>query len=651
VIIFAASLLAVVAAAPASAERRPPDAPAHWLPNEEWSNLLWLPFEEERLYRLLDMDRGEIFRWIRNDADHTLAQLGEQRGYTADGLARALVAPRRDDVSPQTYRLLVRYTRRVLTFGHLSQHLLFHSLHQRAIPRDATEIFGVRRELDFLSLRRAELSPVRIGDLHGRTRAEIHRAAARTLREAASLGVRRGFVTDRQRDLLLDRQLRQLPRWLDQGRYNGPSGGRNAPDLPPGDMARHPTISADGSLVTWDAYRRDRSRAEREGEIYVVGHDLDSGRRDVVSPRVRPGSKRPHSSYNAVLAAGGGAIAFEQAASTFPLAKRVGQMSVLVRDLAGGGVQRASHAGRPEAAPTRTAFNPALSADGRIVAFEATDAGRDGAPSRNGLWTSDRATGRQVLVAEQGDSGGAYLPALSGDGSAVAFSETGGAADTTQVWMHSLADGTRTLVSRSDGPGGEPANRDAGEPTVSRDGTIVAFASRAGNLGGEGRTSRIYVRDLAANTVDVITPEVRGDAVSPAMSPDGRFIAYVVRRRGPVGSLSGLRSRIWLHDRATATRTVISRRSGERGTPGDGYASEPAVSADGGRVVFTTTAGNLSSGKPGGLAGVFVRDLATHRTTLLSSHAAGRGTSGPPGAPADPQLWRAVLSSMAVFSP
>lgn len=643
-LILAALALALVAAAPASAERRPLDAPAHWLPNEEWSNLLWLPFEEERLYRLLGKDRGDIFRWIRNDADHTLAQLGERRGYGADELASALVAPRRDEVSPENYRLLVSRARRVLTYGHLAQHLLFHSLHQRAVPRDAREIFGVRRELDFLHLRRAELSPVRIGDLHGRTRAEVYRAAERTLRAAASLGVRRGFHTDRQRDLLLDRQLRQLPRWLDQSRYNGPSGGVNAPDLPPGDVAKHPTISADGSLVTWDAYRRDRGRAEREGEIYVMGHDLDSGWSGVASPRVRPGSRRPHSSYNAVLAPGGGAIAFEQAASTFPLAKRVGQMSVLVRDLAAGGVERASHAGRPKGAPTRTAFNPTLSADGRIVAFEATDAGREGAPSRNGLWTVDRATDRQTLVAEHDDSGAAFLPALSGDGSAVVYSEAGGAAETTQVWRYSPADGARTLVSRAAGPDGKRADRDAGEPAVSHDGSVVAFASRAGNLGGDGRTSRIYVRDIAAGTLDVVTPDVRGDSSSPSMSPDGRFLAFVVRERAPVSSPSRLRSRVWLHDRATGARTLISRRSGKRGAPGDAYASEPAVSADGQRVVFTTTAGNLSPRKPGGLAGVFVRDLATSATTLLSSH-------GHPGArpPADLQPWRAALEVVRDF--
>lgn len=610
----------------AGAEPRPPDAPAHWLPNEEWSNLLWLPFEEERLYRLLRKDRGDIFRWIRNDADHTLAQLGNRRGYTASELARALVAPRRDDVSARTYRTLVRSTRRVLTYGHLAQHLLFHSLHQQAISDNARKIFGVQRKIHFLRLRRAEFSPVRIGDLHGRTRAELYGAAERTLRAAASKGVRRGFLTDRQRDLLLDRQLRQLPRWLGQSRYNGPSGGRNAPDLPPGDVGKHPSISADGTVLTWDAYRADRGRAERHGEIYVVRANLATGRRGIVSPRVRPGSKRPHSAYNAVLARGGGAIAFEQAASTFPLAKRVGQMSVLVRDLATGKVDKASHAGRPPGAPTRTAFNPSLSADGRIVAFEATDAGRNGAPSRNGLWTFDRATGQQARVAEHGDSGAAYLPALAGDGSAIAYSEPRGAADTTQVWLHSLADGTRTLVSRADGPAGAPANRDAVEPTVSGDGTVVAFASRAGNLGREGRTSRIYVRDLAANTTQVVTPDTRGDAVAPAMSPDGRFIAYVLRARGPVSSPARLRSRVWLHDRATGKRTLASRRSGDGGAPGDGYASEPAVSADGSRVAFTATAGNLSSRKPRGLAGVFVRDLATDRTTLLSSHARPRGS-------------------------
>ena len=174
--------------------------------------------------------------------------------------------------------MLRRAALRTLTQGHLSQHLLFHSLHQTAVVASARRIFGVRTREEFRDLRRAELSPLQIGDLHGRTRTEMRRGVERALAAAAARGVRRGYLTPGQKRLLLDRQLRQVPRWLAQRRYNGPSGGRNRLDLPRGDGARRPGMTANGELVTWDAYRHDRGAARRLGEIHVQGAALAPGR-------------------------------------------------------------------------------------------------------------------------------------------------------------------------------------------------------------------------------------------------------------------------------------------------------------------------------------------------------------------------------------
>ncbi len=135
-------------------------------------------------------------------------------------------------------------------------------------------------------------------------------------------------------------------------------------------------------------------------------------------------------------------------------------MTVLVRDLATGAQdERVSHAYRRTGAPTRTAFNPALSADGRIVAFEATDAGRNGAPSRNGLWVVDRKAKRERLVTDA-SRGAAYLPELAGDGRAVAY--TSAKLDNnglTHVYLTSLKTGRTSLVSRADGRQGHAGGR------------------------------------------------------------------------------------------------------------------------------------------------------------------------------------------------
>ena len=616
------AFLAIAPAALAQDSEAPPGAEKHWLPDEEWVNLLWLPYDEQRLYDLLGMSRGEVFRWVRIDADNTLAELGRRRGITADRLARALVAPRRRAVPAATHRTLVRAARRTLTQGHLAQHLLFHALHQTAIPERATAIFGPRRQIDYLRLRRAEVSPIQIGDLFGRSRVELYRGTAAALRRAAAKGVRRGFLTRDQARILLDRQLRQLPRWLGQRRYNGPSGGLNRPDLPPGDVAKRPSVSADGSRVTWDAYRSSTYLAERLGEIHVRGAVLGGGDPFAVSPP-RPAGKRPQAAYNSVLSADGRVAAFETAESTFPLAKRVGQMSIVVREIGRRDVERVSHLGRPQDAGTRTAFNPSISADGRIVAFEATDSGRDGGASRNGLWTFDRETRTETLVAQLPGTSAAFLPRLAGDGRSVAYTEA--AADgRTQLWLRQLGVGAPppVLVSRATGADGAPADSDAYEPAVSHDGAVVAFTSRARNLGGGG-ASKVFVRDLAAGTTRLVSAGVAGDAIEPSISADGRFVAFVARERFRGGAISGLRSRVWLHDRQTGSTTLVSRRGGAGGGPADGYASEPTVSADGRVVAFVSTAGNLSPSKPRGLAGVFVRDVAAQTTHLVSEHGSG----------------------------
>src|SRR5687768_2583629 len=186
-------LLAVVAVlllCPATAAAQDSDAPpgalAHWLPTEEWVYQHWLPFDEGRLYRLLGADRGAIWRHLRDDAAHDLEQLAERRGLTARQLARRLV--------PSGDRTLRSRAYRVLTQGHLSQHIVFHSLHQTAVPKASRYIFGAPNER-FLALRRAEHSPLQIGRLHGRNAAQMHARAVGVLRARARKGVRLGAMS------------------------------------------------------------------------------------------------------------------------------------------------------------------------------------------------------------------------------------------------------------------------------------------------------------------------------------------------------------------------------------------------------------------------------------------------------------------------
>lgn len=617
VLLPALAVGAAAAPAPAADSDAPPGSPPNWLPPEEWVNNLWLPFDEPRLYAALRMTRGDVFRWVRDDAAHTIAQLAARRGLTVERLARRLVAPRRARLSPRTYRTVLDHTRRVIRQGHLAQHLLFHALHQTAVPNRARAIFGTDSNETYLALRRQEISPLEIGDLFGRTRVQLRRSIDEALTDAQSRGVRAGLVSSEQAHTQLERQLRSIPRWLGQSRYNGPPPSRRGVPIPfAADFAKRGTISADGNVVVFDGYRARIPEAEALGEIHVVGRRLGAARTFAVSPSSDPRSRKPRAAYNNVLAADGSTAAFETAESTYPLAKRVGQMSVLVRDLRSGATQKVSSLGRRADAPSRSAYNPTISGDGRYVAFEATDAGVAGAPSTNAVWLVDRHRAAQTMVAS-GSTGAAYLPRLSADGTALAY-VSAGADGRSRVEVRALPDGPVTIASRANGAAGALADRDAFDPAISRDGGVVAFATQARNLGARRAATVIVVRDLRAGTTALVGGgDARGAGAQPAVSADGRHVAYITRRLGRGGAL---RSQVWRYDRVRRTTVLVSRAGGLRGGSADGYQSHPTLSADARRVAFSSTASNLGGGKPAGLAGVYVRDLEDATTTLVSTH-------------------------------
>ena len=270
----------------------PPGAPAHWLPPEAWVYNHWLPYDEGRLYALLGVTRGDIWRQLRDD-HHNLAELARAHGWPSpERLAAALVAPRAGEVSPATLRVLQGRALRTITQGHLAQHLFFHSLHQFAIPSEAPEIFGVT-DAEFRALRRGEQSPLDVGRVHGRSPSQIQALAAAVLRERVRAGVSSGAMTAQQGRLLLARQLAQLPRWLAQVRYNGPPPTHDGKLVRlPRDYAANPAISGDGRHVVFEAYQQHLPLALARGEISVQDRTLvgDGAGRDLAG---EPGAPRP----------------------------------------------------------------------------------------------------------------------------------------------------------------------------------------------------------------------------------------------------------------------------------------------------------------------------------------------------------------------
>ncbi|PTL59143.1 hypothetical protein [Paraconexibacter algicola] len=256
-------------------------------------------------------------------------------------------------------------------------------------------------------------------------------------------------------------------------------------------------------------------------------------------------------------------------------------------------------------------------------------------------------------------------PDLSAAGNAVAFATRAlSPSFRLQVAVRDLVAGTTTLVSHPAGAPDTTANEDAGPPTISGRGRVVAFASTATNLAaGDPRgRAQVYVADLRRDLLTLASRSgaTGGDAdsstggegalVAPALAQDGITVAFtslatdlvaadttaardaVVRRvRTPVAppadtlreqSVGGLDGRNVGEQFRSSVGATTTAGMGVGGT---------ALSADGRYVAFVAHGNDSYSGDariPGNenAAAVYVRDRLTGEVEAVSrsSDVAGR---------------------------
>jgi Tol biopolymer transport system component len=266
-----------------------------------------------------------------------------------------------------------------------------------------------------------------------------------------------------------------------------------------------------------------------------------------------------------------------------------------------------------------------ISADGSVVAF-----------ANANVRVYDRRT-RQSLVANvdaRGTPGGSANAgaALSADGLVVAFSSTssilvpGDLNGAEDVFVHDLRTRVTTRVSVSSS--GAEGNRASRGPAISADGRFVAFASFADNLvaADTNNADDVFVHDrLSGVTVRVSrnTLGVQGNQHSrdSAISGDGRFVAFGSDASNLVFDDTNQAEDVFVHDRSTGATVRVSVDA--TGREGNRASSRPSLSADGALVAFDSLAGNLVFLDTNGVAEVFVRDLASGAIVRVSQDAGG----------------------------
>jgi hypothetical protein len=296
--------------------------------------------------------------------------------------------------------------------------------------------------------------------------------------------------------------------------------------------------------------------------------------------------------------------------------------------------------------------SPAISADGRLVAFEswASRLVAGDLNNKQDVFVRDRAAGTTSRVsvdssgAEGNDESG--LPAVSADGRVVAFYSLATnlvAGDTNlriDVFVHDLVTGVTELVSVDSS--GVQANSHSYESALSSDGQIVAFTSLATNLvpGDTNGTYDIFVHDRSTGITERVSVDSSGSegdfwSLRPSLSADGRYVAFQSWASNLVAGDTNNTPDVFVHDRATGITERVSVDSS--GAEADNWSNSATISADGDLVVFMSKATNLVAGDTNHRYDVFLHDRTTGMTERVSVDSAGNegdDASGGGSAPA-----------------
>jgi Tol biopolymer transport system component/fibronectin type 3 domain-containing protein len=427
------------------------------------------------------------------------------------------------------------------------------------------------------------------------------------------------------------------------------------------------TVSSDGRYVVFSSRATNLVSGEVEqngsDEIYLT--DRATGTNYLVSHAAgSPTTTMQFGSSDEVLSRDGRFVAFTCNSVVF-LYDRTTQAVIPVSHVAGAPNTPLSRAGAP-----------AISGDGRYVAYVSTATGLvDGLvytnPGASNIYLYDRLTGTNRLVSHQAGSltttenagvDNSDTLAISADGGTIVFGSFATNLVAAQIadpngadlFAYDVASGGISLISHS---WSSPVQGVGffGPISLSDDGATTVYAGSAHSLIGDpairpsgdiilyDRTTGL--NELVSHTLSSATLGGNGGSWGGVVSGDGRTVYFdSVAPDLVAGYVSGsTQGDVFAFDRASGLITLISHSTGSATTGGDFGSSDPMTSADGNLVIFRSLATDLLPGfvksDGAGAYDLFLFDRRSNKTTLLSNTMASQTTS------ADEQVDSATISA------
>lgn len=401
------------------------------------------------------------------------------------------------------------------------------------------------------------------------------------------------------------------------GAQSGGLGGVNADES---------SISADGRYVAFETVAGDLVPGDTNNAWDVFVRDRVNGTTERIS--VSSAGKQGNShSDRPTISADGRYVVFQSEASTLVPGDDNTAYDVFVRDRQTGQTERVSV---PNSVPQAygSSGSPSMSPDGRYVVFDsiAPNLVANDTNGRNDVFLRDRMTGTTTRISLTGSgvqgNADSQHPAVSADGRFVAFRSTasnlvpGDTNAVDDVFVRDLQKNTTERVSVSSA--GVPGDDNSHQPSISSDGRHVAFHSKATNLLADGadRNGRgdVFVRDRQTGTTERVSVGAGGTEANlvssgASISADGRYVTFTSLAATLVPYDTNSAYDVFVRDRLLGTTVRVSVN--DAGIQGDDDSSSAEVSADGRFVVFHSLAANLVPGDTNADNDLFVRPRPT----------------------------------------
>ena len=281
-----------------------------------------------------------------------------------------------------------------------------------------------------------------------------------------------------------------------------------------------------------------------------------------------------------------------------------------------------------------------INADGRFVAFVsgASTLVENDTNHFGDVFVHDRNTGitERISISPSGEEANHHslvVPAISADGRFIAFNSFASNLienDTnfeTDTFVHDRVTGITELVSRSSN-GVQAASGVTGNTAISANGRFVAFSSSANFFAANDTngTPDIFVHDRVTGETEPVSVNSAGELGNsssryPFLSEDGRFVSFFSSSTNLVDNDLNNAVDLFVHDRQTGQTELVNKSSnGTFSAVGIDLQQRigRSISVDGRFVAFSSRDDNLVEGDTNARNDVFVHDRSTGITERIS---------------------------------